>query len=433
MSAMPRRIKRLRWWIGGLLFLSTVINYIDRQTLSMLAPFLKEEYHWSNTDYMWLIIAFRVAYSVGQTVAGRVLDRLGTRIGLSLSVLWYSLAACLTGVFARGLGSFAGFRFLLGLGEAGNWPGATKAVSEWFPRKETGWAVALFDSGSSIGGMIAGIIIVPLYLTFDRNWRVLFLVTGSLGFLWLLAFRWLYHKPETHPRITEEERAYILAGRADQTQNAESGEARLPYRVLLRLRQTWGYILSKTLTDPVWFFITDWFPIFLVAKGFRLESSLVAVWLPFIAADAGNFCGGGFSSYLIGRGWSVGAARKVVAVVGGLGMALLIPAIWVNSLPLLVACFGISTFCYAAFSTIILNLPADLYPTGSVASVSGMGGTGAGLGTIAATLLTGYVSEHYSFQPILAGAGTIGLVATLAVLLLIRNTKATERGVLNRV
>lgn len=430
---MPRPIKRLRWWIGGLLFLSTVINYIDRQTLSMLAPFLKVEYAWSNTDYMWLIIAFRLAYSVGQSIAGRALDRLGTRVGLSLAVVWYSMAAWLTAGFAGGRNSFAGFRFLSGLGEAGNWPGATKAVSEWFPKKETGWAVALFDSGSSIGGAVAGLVVVPLYLALDRNWRPLFLLTGTLGLLWVLAFRWLYDKPETHPRITPEEREYILAGRADQATGGDDQRGRLPYSMLLRQPQTWGYVVSKSLTDPVWFFITDWFPIFLVAKGFRLESALIAVWLPFIAADAGNFFGGGFSSYLIGRGWSVGAARKLIAVIGGLGMTLLIPAIWVDSLPWLVVCFAVSTFCYAAFSTIILNLPADVFPTGSVASVSGLGGTGAGIGTIVATLITGVVSERYSFQPILAGAGSIALVAMLAVIVLVRNTQATERGVLNRI
>ena len=429
---MARPIKNLRWWIGGLLFLSTVVNYIDRQTLSMLAPFLKEEYRWSNTDYMWLIIAFRVAYSVGQTAAGRMLDRLGTRRGLSVAVLWYSLAAWLTAAFG-GMRTFPVFRFLSGLGEAGNWPGATKAVSEWFPRKETGWAVALFDSGSSIGGMVAGLVVVPLFLAFGQNWRPLFLLTGALGLLWLLAFRWLYQRPETHPRISEEERQYILAGRADQGAGPATEERRLPYRTLLRLPQTWGYVLSKSLTDPVWFFVTDWFPIFLVAKGFRLESSLVAVWVPFLAADAGNFFGGGFSSYLIKRGWSVGAARKAVAVLGGVGMTLLVPAIWTDSLAWLVACFAISTFCYAAFSTIILNLPADVYPTGSVATVSGMGGTGAGIGTILATLVTGFVADHYSFEPILFGAGTLALVAMAAVLVLVRNTRATEAGLINRI
>jgi MFS transporter, ACS family, hexuronate transporter len=429
---MPAKIRHLRWWIGGLLFLSTVINYIDRQTLSMLAPFLKEEYHWSNTDYMWLIIAFRIAYAVGQTLSGRLLDRLGTRKGLSLSVVWYSLAAWLTAALA-GARTFPIFRFLSGLGESGNWPGATKAVSEWFPRKETGWAVALFDSGSSIGGMVAGMIIVPLYLAFGREWRPLFLLTGTLGLLWFLAFRWIYDRPETHPRITPEERQYILSGRGDQTSEPGVVGKALPYSTLLRLPQTWGYVISKSLTDPVWFFITDWFPIFLVAKGFRLESSLVAVWVPFVAADAGNFFGGGFSSFLINRGWSVGRARKAIAVMGGVGMMLLIPAIWVQSLPLLVVCFAVSTFCYAAFSTIILNLPADIYPTASVATVSGMGGTGAGIGTILATLLTGFVADHYSFEPILAGAGSIALLAMLAVLLLARNTRATELGVVNRI
>jgi len=429
---VARPIRNLRWWIGGLLFLSTVVNYIDRQTLSMLAPFLKEEYHWSHTDYMWLIIAFRVAYSVGQSLAGRLLDRVGTRRGLSLAVVWYSLAAWLTAVLG-GARTFPLFRFLSGLGEAGNWPGATKAVSEWFPCKETGWAVALFDSGSSIGGMVAGMIIVPLFLAFGQNWRPLFLLTGSLGLLWVLAFRWLYGQPESHPRITPEERQYILAGRADQgSSRAESG-GRLPYRTLLRLPQTWGYVLSKSLTDPVWFFITDWFPIFLVAKGFRLESSLVAVWIPFLAADAGNFFGGGFSSFLIRRGWAVGSARKMIAVMGGLGMTLLIPAMWTDSLVLLVVCFAVSTFCYAAFSTIILNLPADIYPTGSVATVSGLGGTGAGIGTILATLATGFIADRYSFEPILLGAGTLALVAMAAVLVLVRNTHAMESGQLNRI
>ena len=159
--------------------------------------------------------------------------------------------------------------------------------------------------------------------------------------------------------------------------------------MLLRLPQTWGYVLSKTFTDPVWFFITDWFAIYLVSRGFKVEESLVGFWVPFLAADLGNFFGGGFSSWLITRGWSVGAARKCIAVIGGLGMTLLVPVVWTSSFSAMVACFAISTFAYAAFSTIILNLPADIFPTGSVASVSGLGGTGAGIGTISAIYLTG--------------------------------------------
>jgi MFS transporter, ACS family, hexuronate transporter len=423
-------IKNLRWYIGGLLFLSTVINYIDRQTLSVLAPFIKEEYRWSNTDFALLIIAFRIAYAFGQTASGRLLDRIGTRRGLSLAVAFYSLAAMLTSL-ATGLRSFAFFRFLLGAGESANWPGATKAVSEWFPKRESGWAVALFDSGSSIGGAIAPFLVLWAYHSFG-SWRPAFIITGSLGFIWLILFRWLYRRPEEHPRLSDEERQDIMANRADKS--TESGTSkRLSYRTLLSLPQTWGIIIGKTLTDPVWFFITDWFAIYLVAKGFKLENSLLAFWVPFVAADIGNFAGGGLSSYLIKRGWPVGAARKLVVVICGLGMTLLIPTAFTNSFHWIVICFAISTLTYAALSTMVLNLPADIYPTGSVASVSGMSGTGAGLGTIAATFITGVVADRYSFEPILIAASLIPLLAMLAVVTLVRNNRATEEGIVNPI
>src|SRR6476619_3779105 len=195
-------ISNLRWWIGGLLFASTVINYIDRQTLSVLGPYLKIQYQWNNQQFAEIVIAFRVAYSIGQTVAGRLIDRIGTRKGLTITVIWYSIAAMLTSL-AGGLRSFAFFRFLLGAGESANWPAATKAVSEWFPRRERGWAVALFDSGSSVGAALATVLVPFLYLRFG-SWRPAFIITGTLGFLWLIAWRLLYHPPETHPRISEQ-------------------------------------------------------------------------------------------------------------------------------------------------------------------------------------------------------------------------------------
>jgi ACS family hexuronate transporter-like MFS transporter len=424
-----RPIKHLRWYIGGALFLSTVINYLDRQTLSVLAPYIKDEYRWTNTDFAMLIIAFRVAYAFGQTASGRFLDWVGTRKGLSLTVAFYSVAAMTTSL-AVGLRSFAFFRFLLGAGESANWPGATKAVSEWFPKRESGWAVALFDSGSSIGGAIAPFLVLWVYHTFG-SWRPAFIVTGALGFIWLLLFRKLYRRPEEHPRLSADEREYILKARADA--GANEGGRRLSYRTLLRLPQTWGIIIAKTLTDPVWFFITDWFAIYLVTKGFKLEESLLAFWVPFLAADVGNFAGGGFSSWLIKRGWSVGAARKLVIVVCGLGMTLLIPTVYTASYFWLVACFAISTLAYAALSTMVLNLPADIYPTGSVASVSGMSGTGAGIGTITATYLTGVVADRYSFEPILIAASLIPLLAVVAALALVRNNRATQEGVVNPI
>jgi len=428
-SKRKRPIKHLRWYIGGALFLSTVINYIDRQTLSVLAPYIKDEYQWTNTDFAMLIIAFRVAYAFGQTASGRFLDWVGTRKGLSLAVAFYSVAAMMTSL-AVGLRSFALFRFLLGAGESANWPGATKAVSEWFPKRESGWAVALFDSGSSIGIAIASSLVLWVYHTFG-SWRPAFIVTGALGFVWLLLFSKLYRRPEEHPRLSAEEREYILKGRADA--EASEGGRRLSYRTLLRLPQTWGIILAKTLTDPVWFFITDWFAIYLVTKGFMLEESLLAFWVPFLAADVGNFAGGGFSSWLIKRGWSVGAARKLVIVVCGLGMTLLIPTVYTASYFWLIACFAISTLAYAALSTMVLNLPADIYPTGSVASVSGMSGTGAGIGTITATYLTGVVADRYSFEPILIAASLIPLLAVVAALALVRNNRATQEGVVHPI
>ncbi|MEO8077448.1 MAG: MFS transporter, partial [Acidobacteriota bacterium] len=222
-------IRNLRWYIGGLLFLSTVVNYIDRQTLSVLATYLQVEYSWSNTDFGLVLIAFRAAYAIGQPIAGRVVDRLGTRRGLSLAVVWYSVAAMATSL-AGGIWSFGAWRFALGLGEAANWPGATKAVAEWFPRRESGWAVALFDSGSSIGGALAPFIVLSLYHRFG-TWRPAFLLTGTLGLLWLALFLWLYRRPEDHPRLSSEERADILANRGDTSRTGEN--AQLPYRVLL--------------------------------------------------------------------------------------------------------------------------------------------------------------------------------------------------------
>ena len=403
---------RFRWYIAFLLFLSTVINYIDRQTLNILAPQLKTEFGWTNADFAWLVIAFRVAYGGGQMFSGRLLDRLGTRAGLSLTVVCYSTIAALTSL-ATGLRSFAGFRFLLGGAESANWPGATKAVSEWFSPRDSGWAVAFFDSGSSIGAAIApALVLAIVHLT--GSWRPAFIVTGVLGFLWVWLFRATYRTPQA------------AAGVAPAANGVAAPS--LPYRTILRLPQTWGIVIGKALTDPVWFFLTDWFAIYLVSRGFRLEDSLLAFWVPFLAADCGNFFGGGCSSALIKRGWSVGAARKIVIVISAAAMMFLIPAAYATSLAGLTACVAIATFAYAALSTMILNLPADIYPSGSVASVSGLSGTGAGVGTVLATYLTGMVADRYSFRPVLIVASAIPIVAAIAILVLVRNNSASNRG-----
>ena len=432
-SGQPRFIRSLRWWIGGILFASTVINYIDRQTLSILAPYLKQEYHWRNVDYANIAIAFRLAYSIGQSVCGRLMDRVGTRRGLTISVTWYSIVSILTSL-ANSTFSFGVFRFLLGAGESANWPGASKAVSEWFPKRERGLATASYDSGSSVGGAIAPFLILPVYLRW--GWRVAFVIPGLLGFLWLIAWRRLYYLPQEHPRISDSERQMILA----ETQEAATdGKTRLRWRDLLKLPQTWGTIISKALTDPVWFFVTDWFPIYLVAKGISLKSGLLAVWVPFLAADLGNFFGGGASGYLIRRGWPLGTARKALVVFGGFGVLLLIPTIFTVNLFLITLLFGLATFSYASFSTIANVLPTDLYRSDSVASVSGLSGTGAGIGTIIAFELIGHLSDArqasgtHSFDPIVIVAGLIPFIGMILVLLLVRNTRATDEGLVRRI
>ena len=433
-STRRRPIPHLRWWICGLLFASTVINYIDRQTLSWLAPYLKQDYHWTNTDYANIIIGFRVAYAIGQSAWGRFIDRIGTRRGLTLSVLWYSVVSIFTPL-ARGFYGFASFRFLLGTGESGNWPGATKAVSEWFPKRERGLATALFDSGSSIGGAIAPYLVVPVYLRWGRG--PAFVIPGLLGLIWLMVWRRFYHTPQEHPRISESERQMILADTRDL--HVEEGKPKARWASLLRLPQAWGTIAAKTLTDPVWFFVTDWFPIYLVAKGIPLKSSLLAVWVPFIASDLGNFFGGAASGYLIRRGWSLGAARKAVVVFGGFGVLLLIPTVFTFNLWAIVGLFALATFSYASFSTIANVLPSDLFKSDAVASASGMSGTGAGIGTVIAFELIGRYSDArqaaaaHSFDPIVIVAGLVPFIAMIVVLVLVRNTRATEEGLVRPI
>jgi len=426
--------KRVRWWIGGLLFASTVINYLDRQTLSVLAPYLKADFHWSNSDFALVVISFRLAYSLGQTVSGRLIDKGGVRRGLTVAVTGYSLVAMLTPL-ATGLRSFCAFRFLLGAGEAANWPAATKAVGQWFPRRERGWAVALFDSGSSFGAAIAVVLVPWMYRVFG-GWRPAFAGVAALGFVWVLVWRRVYHEPETHPRLSPDERRLILDDRAaehvsDLGAMANPGE--VGWRQLLSFRQTWGAVLARGLTDPVWYMIADWFAIYLVTRGFRLEDTVAGFWLPFLGADLGNFFGGGVSSALIRRGWPVGRARRAVFVGSAVGVLALIPAAYMSALTPLVVCFAVATFSYAAMSTMALSLPADLFENRAVASVAGMAGTAAGLGAIGSTYAIGIVADRFSFTPILVVASVVPLLAAVVVVTLVRNTDASGRGVVKVV
>jgi len=417
---MLSTIPRLRWWIGGLLFASTVINYIDRQTLNVLAPILKEEFSWTNADFASILISFRLAYTIMQAVGGRLIDLLGTRRGLAISVAFYSVMAMLTSL-SQGIGGFRMFRFLLGVGEGPNWPGAAKATAEWFPAKERGWAVALYDSGSAVGGAIAPFLVLFAYQYFG-SWRPVFVVTGTLGFLWLIAWLLLYHVPERHPRIGAQELAYI------RESVEPPATEQVSWRHLLRYRQTWGIVLGRSLLDPYWFLVADWFAIYLVSKGFDVQSSILGFWLPFLAADLGNFCGGGVSSWLISRGWEVGRARRAVLLIFGPAMLGLIPAAFTSNYALIVTMFGFASFAYAACATIFLAFPGDVFKSNAVASVSGLSGAGAGLATLASTYAIGQITDRFSFQPVIIAASIIPCLATAILVALVRAPRQKEEG-----
>ena len=419
------RRTRVRWSVGALLAASTVVNYIDRQTLSALAPILKSQFQWTNSDFASLLIAFRLAYTIMQAVGGRLFDVVGSRLGFSLVVGFYSLVAMGTS-FAQGLASFRIFRFLLGLGEGPNFPGAAKTVAEWFPKCERAWAVALFDSGTSIGGALAPFIVLYAYKLLG-TWRPAFALTGCLGMIWLIVWLRFYRAPHDHASVSAQELRYIREGRPFP---ASAGQA-ARWRDLIRYRQTWGIVLGRFLLDPFWFFVAEWFALYLISKGFRLEASVLGFWMPFVGADLGNFAGGGLSSYWISRGWSVGKARRAVLLIFGPSMVSLLLVLHTSSYFMALLVFAYASFAYAACSTMFLSLPTDVFASRAVGTVSGMAGTGAGAGTMISTYLIGRLTDVTSFAPVILGAAIIPCVATFVFVTLVRPSKRPDpRGLL---
>ena len=419
------RRTRVRWAVGALLTASTVINFIDRQTLSALAPILKVQFRWTNTDFASLLIAFRLAYTIMQGVGGRLLDEVGSRLGFALVVGFYSLVAMATS-FAQGLASFRIFRFLLGLGEGPNFPGAAKTVAEWFPNRERAWAVALFDSGTSIGGAVAPFIVLYTYRLFG-TWRLAFVLTGCLGVAWLMIWLRYYHAPHKHPSVSPAELSYIQEGRAISSDIGQAAR----WRDLVRYRQAWGIVLGRFLLDPFWFFVAEWFALYLLSKGFRLEAGVLGFWMPFLGADLGNFAGGGLSSYWISRGWPVGKARRAVLIIFGPSMVSLLLVLRTSSYFAALLIFAYAAFAYAACSTIFLSLPTDVFQSRAVGTVSGMAGTGAGIGTMISTYLIGRVTDVTSFAQVIVGAAIVPCLATLVFVSLVRPSKRPDpRGLL---
>ncbi len=424
------RFVGLRWVIISLVFFATLINFIDRLTVSVLAPAIVEQLHLTNTEFGSIATWFLLAYTISQSLSGKLYDRIGIKRGFTVSIIVWSLAA-MAHAFAVGLRSFSAFRFILGLGEAGNWPGAAKTVAEWFPARQRAFAMAIFNSGAAIGSIVAPPIIVGLNAYFGR-WQEVFLITGALGFTWLIVWWLVYDKPETHKWLTREEYALI---RSDDTekepvpppevtvstdlQQTVSEEKAIGWFRLLTFKQTWGIVLARFLVDPVWWLYITWLPLYLhQVHGFDLKQIGLFAWLPFVAADAGSLVGGWLSGFLIGRGLSVNSARKWVMA----GSACLMPAgILVAFTPdamIALALIGVVLFGFQAWINNVQTLPSDFFPARAVGSVAGLGGTGAGTGSMIFIFSTGWVVDHFSYTPILITAGILAPVGTLILFVL---------------
>jgi MFS transporter, ACS family, aldohexuronate transporter len=419
----PRR--HLRWWIVSALFLSTAINYIDRQTLSVLSPVIIKEFHFSHEDYSRIVAAFQIAYAGMWLIGGVLIDIIGVRIGLAVAMVWWSISGMMTGL-ANSLRQFEGLRFLMGMGEGCNWPGASKTVAEWFPGKERGLAVGIFDSGSSVGAIFAPPLVV--FIATHFGWRVAFLTSGTLGFIWLFLWLGLYRPLQSHPRVGADERALIVAGQETAEVSSERGVAK--WLTLLRQPNTWGIVLGRSLTDPIWWFYVFWLPQYLSdARGFSLKQIAIFAWIPFLAADLGNLTGGFVSGALIKRGMPVVRARKWVCVVSSLPIMAGIPAALTSNAYLALFFISVATWGYASWSTMGLTFPSDLFPRDVVASVTGLSGFGASgiAGTLFTLAVGALVDNFHSYVPAFVAAGLIPLLATACVLVLIRAPKTAGR------
>jgi ACS family hexuronate transporter-like MFS transporter len=372
----------------SLAFFATVINYLDRQTLSVAAPVLREQFHMSNVTYSRVVFGFLLAYTIMNGVSGPLIVRLGTKLGYALCIAWWSTASILH-AFARGAFSLGFFRFLLGAGEAGNWPAAIRIVAEWFPESERALASGIFNSGSAVGAILAPPVVAFILVRF--GWQYAFVLTGVLGFIWLL-FWWPTY--QTPPEAEDEVKAPVPSAWS-----------------LFRTRFVWSFTVAKIFLDPVWYFYIFWFPEYLKnARHFDMAAIGAYAWIPFLVAGSGNIFGGMVSGYLVKRGMPVVKARKTSVTLFALLMMAAIPAVLAPSAGMSIAFVSVAMTGYTGALASMLALPADVFPKNSVASVYGLASMGSGFGGMVFTLITGWVVDHYSYTPVFIGFGLIPLI-----------------------
>ena len=399
--------KRQPGVLVALLFFSTLINYLDRQTLSMIAPLVRKTLALSAMDYSHIVFAFMLGYTLSQALAGSVIDRIGTRAGMILCMAAWSAAAVLHSL-AAGMVSFCIVRFLLGLAEAGNWPGSVKAVSEYFPPERTAFAVGLFNSGASIGAILAPPLIVSIVEYW--GWRAMFVVVGATGFAWILFWEGFFRTAPA-PKIPPSP--------------ALAAPASVGIRACLQSRNVWGLILGRFFADPVWWFYAFWLPEYLVRnRGFSLANIGAIVWIPFTFAAAGNWVGGHLSGVFIRRGRPAARSRKALMVGSAALMLAGIPAVRAQTSFAAIAWISLVLFAYSSWAANILSLPADLFSSREVARVSGLSGTGAAVGGMLFTLLTGWMVQNLSYTPVFLVACAMIVCAATTIVVLIRERVA---------
>jgi MFS transporter, ACS family, hexuronate transporter len=414
-----RTLPHLRWYICGLLFFATTVNYIDRQVLGLLKPLLEHDLHWSEADFGWIVFAFQGAYAIMMPVVGRIIDWLGTRAGYALALIVWSVAS-MSHALAHSTLGFAAARFGLGIGEAGNFPAAIKTVAEWFPKRERALATGIFNSGTNVGAIIAPLLVPVVALHF--GWRACFLVTGGLDLVWLVFWLSFYKRPREHPLMSRQELAALEEDHADQP-----AQQKVPYRDPHTRKALAAFVIGKFLTDPVWWFYLYWLPGFLALKfGLSLTKLGPPLIVIYVAADVGSVFGGWLAGRFLALGWSVAKARKSAMLVFALSVLCIVPVQYTGgNLWLTVALISIATASHQGWSANIFTLASDLFPQSTVASVVGLGGMGGAAGGMLVSLAVGYWLDfsHEAYGPLFVAAGLAYLIALAVIHILLPTFK----------
>ncbi len=406
------KTKNLRWWVATTIFLATTINYIDRQALSVAAPVIREDLNLTNTQYGWIVSGFLLAYAIMQMVSGRVIDTIGTKKGFSIAVIWWSVANMLH-AFGRGVMSLGFFRFLLGIGEAANYPSAMKAISEWFPKEERSKAVGILNMGPGLGAIIAPPLMAWLIL--DFGWKTAFVVTGVIGFLWLALWRWVYYEPENHPRITQEELTLIKAG-----QEKDIRTEKLPWLSYFKFREVWGVTLARFVSDGAFYFFVFWLPSWLAdEKGFSLMEIGMFAWIPFLLSDIGSFTGGWLGELLMKKGISLNTARKSIIWVGAILVIPVLGCLFIESAYWAIALISFSLFATQFKQASLFTLPIDLFGKKDAASVWGISGSAGSFGAMLFTPIIGWLVDTISYAPVFVIVAFLHVISAIVVIIFI--------------